>query len=166
MTSVSPLPAMSSALMMKRGPHTFIHVMIIRGKSHTPHSLPVNRGSPNFHKMGRVKISLIKDFLLLGVSVVISDIDTAWIRNPLPYFNRFPQAHILTSTGEVHGGGAVTFICIADDQEGAEVPTGGTQSVDDAWMITCSNDQKAPAHVFVSPLCPHPPHPSPLTLDG
>ena len=50
--------------------------------------------------MGRVKISLIKDFLLLGISVVISDIDTAWIQNPLPYFNRFPQAHILTSTGK------------------------------------------------------------------
>ena len=65
-----------------------------------PYLLSIPRGSENFHKMGRVKISLIKDFLLLGVSVVISDIDTAWIQNPLPYFNRFPQAHILTSTGE------------------------------------------------------------------
>jgi hypothetical protein len=47
----------------------------------------------------RVKISLIKQFLLLDVVVLISDIDTAWIQNPIPYFKRFPEAHILTSTG-------------------------------------------------------------------
>ena len=57
-------------------------------------------GSENFHKMGRVKISLIKQFIDINVNVLISDIDTAWLQNPLPYFNRFPEAHILTSSGE------------------------------------------------------------------
>ena len=56
-------------------------------------------GSSNFHKMGRVKISLIKQFLDIGVDVLISDIDTAWLQNPLPYFSRYPEAQILTSTG-------------------------------------------------------------------
>ena len=56
-------------------------------------------GSHNFHRMGRAKIALIKQFLDLGVAVVISDIDTAWLKNPLPYFARFPTADILTSTG-------------------------------------------------------------------
>lgn len=58
-------------------------------------------GSPNFHKMGRVKIALIKQFLELGVTVVISDIDTAWLRNPLPYFAKHPAADILTSTDQL-----------------------------------------------------------------
>jgi len=57
-------------------------------------------GSNNFHKMGRVKISLIKQFLEIGVDVLISDIDTAWLQNPLPYFSRYPEAQILTSTGD------------------------------------------------------------------
>lgn len=56
-------------------------------------------GSHNFHKMGRVKISLIKQFLDIGVDVLISDIDTAWLQNPLPYFSRYSEAQILTSTG-------------------------------------------------------------------
>lgn len=60
-------------------------------------------GSPNFHKMGRAKISLIKQFLELDVIMIISDIDTAWLKNPLPYFDRYPEADILTSTDELRG---------------------------------------------------------------
>ena len=58
-------------------------------------------GSPNFHKMGRAKISLIKQFLELDVIMVISDIDTAWLKNPLPYFGRYSEADILTSTDQL-----------------------------------------------------------------
>lgn len=58
-------------------------------------------GSENFHKMGRVKIALIKQFLDLDVNVIISDIDTAWLQNPLPYFNRYPEADVLTSTDQL-----------------------------------------------------------------
>lgn len=58
-------------------------------------------GSPNFHKMGRWKIKLIKIFLDLDVTVIISDIDTAWMKNPIPYFERFKEADILTSTDQL-----------------------------------------------------------------
>ncbi|KIZ02110.1 hypothetical protein MNEG_5845 [Monoraphidium neglectum] len=55
-------------------------------------------GSKTFAKMGRKKINLIAQFLELGVNVVISDVDVLWLRNPLPFFQRFPGADILTST--------------------------------------------------------------------
>jgi hypothetical protein len=48
----------------------------------------------------RFKIKLIRDVLALDVSVVVSDIDTAWTKNPIPYFHRYPEADILTSTDQ------------------------------------------------------------------
>jgi len=38
--------------------------------------------------VGRSKINLILEFLNIApeVSVVVSDIDTAWLRNPFPFF--------------------------------------------------------------------------------
>lgn len=56
-------------------------------------------GSPKFHKMGRDKIRLIRDFTMVGVDVLISDIDVVWLENPLPYFERYPLADMLVSTG-------------------------------------------------------------------
>ncbi|GFR51919.1 hypothetical protein Agub_g14403 [Astrephomene gubernaculifera] len=58
-------------------------------------------GSQNFHLMGRFKIKLIRDVLSLDVSVVVSDIDTAWVKNPIPFFHRYPEADILTSTDQL-----------------------------------------------------------------
>ncbi|GLC76877.1 hypothetical protein PLESTF_001850700 [Pleodorina starrii] len=66
-------------------------------------------GSPTFAKMGREKIRLISIFLKLGVSVVIADVDVLWLRNPLPYFQRFPEADILTSSDS-------TFATVPDEQ--------------------------------------------------
>ena len=42
-------------------------------------------GTPTFHKMGREKINLIYAFTKMGFDVLISDVDTVWLRNPLPY---------------------------------------------------------------------------------
>lgn len=42
-------------------------------------------GSPQFHKMGRVKISLIQTFTQWGQDVLISDVDTVWLKNPVEY---------------------------------------------------------------------------------
>ncbi|KAG1680607.1 hypothetical protein FOA52_015056 [Chlamydomonas sp. UWO 241] len=58
-------------------------------------------GSPNFHKMGRAKISLIKQFLDLDVQLIISDIDTVWMRYPYPFFDRYPTADVLTSSDQL-----------------------------------------------------------------
>ncbi|KXZ45924.1 hypothetical protein GPECTOR_49g508 [Gonium pectorale] len=55
-------------------------------------------GSATFAKMGREKIRLISIFLNLDVNVVIADVDVLWLRNPLPYFERYPEADILTSS--------------------------------------------------------------------
>jgi hypothetical protein len=41
--------------------------------------------------MGKWKIRLIEEVLKLGVHVVISDIDTAWLQDPAPFFDRFPE---------------------------------------------------------------------------
>lgn len=55
-------------------------------------------GSGNFHKMGRLKISLLQAFLGFGLDIVLCDGDTVWINDPTDYFNRFPAADILTSS--------------------------------------------------------------------
>lgn len=48
-------------------------------------------GSKIFAKMGREKIRLCKVFLELGVHVVIADVDVLWLRNPLPFFQKYPE---------------------------------------------------------------------------
>jgi len=60
-------------------------------------------GSANFHSMGRAKIKLIENFLRLtgDLTVIISDIDTAWLRSPMDFFDKYPTADILTSTDEL-----------------------------------------------------------------
>lgn len=55
-------------------------------------------GSKAFAKMGRLKIRLIATFLRLGVTPVISDVDVAWLRDPLPVFRLYPTADVLTSS--------------------------------------------------------------------
>ncbi|EFN51848.1 hypothetical protein CHLNCDRAFT_37217 [Chlorella variabilis] len=55
-------------------------------------------GTPTFHKMGREKINLIYSFTKMGYDVLISDVDTVWLRNPLPYINAYRDADILTSS--------------------------------------------------------------------
>eukprot|EP00955_Chlamydomonas_euryale_P002080 22932-Chlamydomonas_euryale.AAC.2 len=68
-------------------------------------SFPIKDVHP-VQPQGRAKIALIKDFLEFGVDVVITDIDTAWLRNPLPFFSRYPHADILTSSGALGCEGA------------------------------------------------------------
>eukprot|EP00887_Chlorella_sp_A99_P001666 scaffold8.g1666.t1 len=58
-------------------------------------------GSPTFHKMGREKINLIHTFTQFGFDVLISDVDTVWLRNPIPYMQKargYPEADVLTSS--------------------------------------------------------------------
>mmetsp|Transcript_5824 Transcript_5824/g.16640 ORF Transcript_5824/g.16640 Transcript_5824/m.16640 type:complete len:662 (+) Transcript_5824:421-2406(+) len=55
-------------------------------------------GSKTFHKMGREKIGLIASFTSMGFSILVSDVDTVWMRDPLPYMAQYPQADCLTSS--------------------------------------------------------------------
>ena len=55
-------------------------------------------GTENFHKMGRKKIELIYLFTKMGFDILVSDVDTVWLRNPLPYMAKYPNADVLTSS--------------------------------------------------------------------
>eukprot|EP00884_Botryococcus_braunii_P011901 jgi/Botrbrau1/20711/Bobra.0058s0040.1 len=58
-------------------------------------------GSPTFHKMGRVKIDLIRSFTRMGFHIFVSDVDTIWLKNPYPFIARYPDADILTTSDTV-----------------------------------------------------------------
>ena len=55
-------------------------------------------GSSTFHKMGREKISLLQMFTRWELDVLISDVDTVWLQDPLPYVAKYPDADILISS--------------------------------------------------------------------
>ena len=37
-------------------------------------------------------------FTKMGFSILVSDVDTVWMRNPLPYMAQYSEADILTSS--------------------------------------------------------------------
>lgn len=55
-------------------------------------------GSPTFNKMGREKISLIQTFVHWGVEVIISDVDTVWLRDPTEFALQYPDVDVLSSS--------------------------------------------------------------------
>lgn len=55
-------------------------------------------GSSTFNKMGREKISLIQTFTKWGIDVIVSDVDTVWLQNPIDYMQQYPKADVLTSS--------------------------------------------------------------------
>nr|XP_027124977.1 arabinosyltransferase XEG113-like [Coffea arabica] len=64
-------------------------------------TIDVGWGSPDFQKMQREKAILIDAFLPFGFELLLCDSDTVWLKNPLPYLARFPDADILTSTDQL-----------------------------------------------------------------
>ncbi|KAK2647788.1 hypothetical protein Ddye_015277 [Dipteronia dyeriana] len=64
-------------------------------------TLDVGWGSPTFHKMGREKAILIDSVLPFGYELLMCDTDMVWLKNPLPYLARYPDADILTSSDQV-----------------------------------------------------------------
>ncbi|KAG8062668.1 hypothetical protein GUJ93_ZPchr0003g16953 [Zizania palustris] len=58
-------------------------------------------GSPTFHKMGREKVLLINTLLPFGYELLMCDTDMVWLKNPLPYLARYPDADLLTSSDQV-----------------------------------------------------------------
>ncbi|KAJ1434121.1 Nucleotide-diphospho-sugar transferase [Sesbania bispinosa] len=64
-------------------------------------TVDVGWGSPSFHKMGREKVILIDSILPFGYELLMCDTDMVWMKNPLPYLARYPEADILTSSDQV-----------------------------------------------------------------
>ncbi|KAL0302513.1 UNVERIFIED_CONTAM: Arabinosyltransferase [Sesamum angustifolium] len=64
-------------------------------------TIDVGWGSPTFHKMGREKVILIDSILPYGFELLMCDTDMVWLKNPLPYLARYPDADVLTSTDQV-----------------------------------------------------------------
>ena len=58
-------------------------------------------GSEAFHKMGQEKVRLVQAFLKMGYAVFVCDVDTAIMRDPFPFFARYPEADILFSSDAV-----------------------------------------------------------------
>eukprot|EP00854_Cymbomonas_tetramitiformis_P006653 gene6653-7967_t len=105
-------------------------------------------GTHNFHKMGRDKIRLIRDFTRLGIDVLISDIDVAWIANPLPFFRRHPEADILVSTDQLRnesvGDGLEFHICQTASNIGIMWfrSTPGAQAMTQEWVDVIEKDPR------------------------
>ncbi|KAK4486282.1 hypothetical protein RD792_008952 [Penstemon davidsonii] len=72
-------------------------------------TIDVGWGTPTFHKMGREKVILIDSILPYGFELLMCDTDMVWLKNPLPYFARFPEADMLTSTDQ-------TSVTVVDDK--------------------------------------------------
>ncbi|KAH0930345.1 hypothetical protein HID58_016072 [Brassica napus] len=64
-------------------------------------TVDVGWGSPTFHKMGREKVILIDSVLPFGYELLMCDTDMVWLKNPLPYLARYPDADVLTSSDQV-----------------------------------------------------------------
>ena len=61
---------------------------------------------------GREKIALIKRFTAMGFNILVSDIDTVWLRDPLPYMAQYPQADILMSSDNLVSLGLHSLSCL------------------------------------------------------
>ncbi|KAF3575914.1 hypothetical protein DY000_02035324 [Brassica cretica] len=59
-------------------------------------TVDVGWGSPTFHKMGREKVILIDSVLPFGYELLMCDTDMVWLKNPLPYLARYPDADLVT----------------------------------------------------------------------
>ncbi|XP_056173867.1 arabinosyltransferase XEG113 isoform X2 [Syzygium oleosum] len=64
-------------------------------------TVDVGWGTPTFHKMGREKVILIDAILPFGYELLMCDTDMVWLKNPLPYLARYPEADVLTSSDQV-----------------------------------------------------------------
>lgn len=101
-------------------------------------------GSKNFHKMGRDKIRLIHDFTKTGTDVLISDIDVSWLRDPIPFFRRYPKADILVSSDNLRNSTHSNAGLVAKqvDGEGLEAhPCAGTANIGMMWFRSTPGSQ-------------------------
>lgn len=83
-------------------------------------TLDAGWGSPVFHKMGRERLYLVDTLLSFDVELLMCDTDMVFLRNPLEYVSRYPQADVLTSSDQlVH---TVGDEALERWQEGGGVP--------------------------------------------
>ncbi|KAK3273294.1 hypothetical protein CYMTET_18457 [Cymbomonas tetramitiformis] len=97
-------------------------------------------GTHRFHMMGRDKVRIIRDLTILRVDALITDMDVVWLKDPLPYFWRFPEAEVLISTDQMHnssaGDGLELQVCGAASNIGIMWvrSTEGTRALTREWL--------------------------------
>jgi len=55
-------------------------------------------GSHEFFERGRRTVGLIVNITRCGVDVLLSDVDTVWLRNPYDFIDKYPKLDVLVST--------------------------------------------------------------------
>ena len=59
-------------------------------------------GTQAFRKLGLVKVQMVLDLARTGVDTLTVDADAIILRDPLPYFRRYPQADVLMSSDHLN----------------------------------------------------------------
>ena len=52
---------------------------------------------------------MVLTFTNMGFDVVVSDVDTVWLQNPLPYLANYPDADILVSSDSLVSSASAQF---------------------------------------------------------
>ena len=55
-------------------------------------------GGEDFFERGRRTVEMVKDITRCGVDLLLSDLDTVWLRNPYDFIDKYPDADVLVSS--------------------------------------------------------------------
>jgi len=67
-------------------------------------------GTKCFQRVTKVKSRIVLKILKLGYNVLLSDVDTYWFRNPIPFLNSFGHAVLVAQSDEYQEQGNYSYI--------------------------------------------------------
>ena len=112
-------------------------------------------GSSGFNRMRTETIRTIQAFVHYGVDVLFSDLDVAWLRNPIDFFARYPKADVIFSTDRrvptIYDGGLeyVEAVWLKEGNVGVILFRPSAVSLVDEWVqIIEENDKLWDQEVF------------------
>ncbi len=90
--------------LLAAGLPTFAMPRLVGKRAGLPQTSPADLGwgSPAFHKLGREKAATAAAVTGSGHDVLLTDVDLVFLADPAPYFARFPDAALLTSSDGLH----------------------------------------------------------------
>lgn len=66
-------------------------------------------GTKCFQRVTKVKSRIVLKILKLGYNVLLSDVDTYWFRNPIPFLNSFGHAVLVAQSDEYQEQGPINL---------------------------------------------------------